>query len=229
MNNQYKAIFLKEMQETLTDRKFILLNMIVIIFFAVIGLLIDYYSKGPINYLIIILSPLSMWILGFPLIKEKFINIKDSNGFHSLLALPLSLPKVLVGKITAIFMLSYPSTALTAIILTKECFLIGQNPFITIPQTVWIFIFIIGPLMIMVYNSIISWIALRFDNSNIRLIPELSLIFFILIIFGSNTLSKLFENLYFMDWTIMAGISITGMLSIVYCVMYNLNKESVIS
>lgn len=228
MNNQIKAIFFKEIKETLTERKFVLLNMTIIMLFTVIGFLIDYYSKGHISYLIIILSPLSMWILSFPLIKEKFINIKDSKGFHSLLSLPLSLQKIWIGKITAIFILSYPSTALITVILTKECFLIGQNPFNTIPQTVWLLIFIIGPIMIMIYNSIISGIALRFDNLNIQLIHELSLIFFILIIFSNNALSKLYESLYSMDWTIIVGISITGMISIMYCVTYYLSKEKVI-
>ena len=151
MNNQIKVVFLKEMRETLKDRKFILSTIINIMIFTVMGFGIDYSldvrSKFIAGIIIILYPSFSMWILSFPLIQEKFWNVKLVNGFQSLLTLPITLRDIWFGKIAAIFVLSYPSTALIAIILAFAYFLtVGLNPFITIPLTIWIFILIIGPL-----------------------------------------------------------------------------------
>ncbi len=111
---------------------------------------------------------LSMWILSFPFIQEKFWNVKIINGFQPLLTLPITIKEIWTGKIAAIFVLSYPSTASITIFLIIAYYLtMGVNPLFSLPLTIWIFIFILGPLLIMVYNLIASWMALRFDNPRI--------------------------------------------------------------
>ena len=130
MNNQIKVVFLKEIRETLKDRKFILSTILNVMIFAVLGFVIDYsldVSSKFIAGIIIILYPsFSMWILSFPFIQEKFWNVKLINGFQSLLTLPITLQDIWFGKIAAIFVLSYPSTALIALILALAYFLTSR-------------------------------------------------------------------------------------------------------
>ena len=205
--------------------------------FTVMGFCIDYSLTSGSSFvagLIIILYPsFSMWILSFPFIQEKFWNVKLVNGFQSLLTLPITLRDIWFGKIAAIFVLSYPSTALIAIILAVAYFLtVGLNPFITIPLTTWIFILIIGPLLIMVYNSIASWIILKFSNPRIiDILQYISIVIFIFIFISYSTLSNLFNILHFTDWTlIIGGIFIIGIItSIIYHLITNLKKENVIT
>ena len=184
--------------------------------------------------LIIILYPsFSMWILSFPFIQEKFWNVKLVNGFQSLLTLPITLQDIWFGKIAAIFVLSYPSTALIAIILAVAYYLtVGLNPFLTIPLTIWILILIIGPLLIMVYNSIASWIILKFSNPRIiDILLYISIFIFIFVFISYSTLSNLFNILHLTDWTmIIGGIFIIGIItSIIYHLITNLKKENVIT
>ena len=205
--------------------------------FTVIGFSIDYSLTSRSSFvagLIIILYPsFSMWILSFPLIQEKFWNVKLVNGFQSLLTLPITLQDIWFGKIAAIFVLSYPSTALIAIILAAAYYLtVGLNPFLTIPLTIWIFILIIGPLLIMVYNSIASWIILKFSNPRIiDILLYISIFIFIFVFISYSTLSNLFNILHLTGWTMVIGrIFILGIItSIIYHLINNLKKENVIT
>ena len=201
------------------------------------GFCIDYSLTSGNSFvagLIIILYPsFSMWILSFPFIQEKFWNVKLVNGFQSLLTLPITLRDIWFGKIAAIFVLSYPSTALIASILAVAYYLaVGLNPFLTIPLTTWIFILIIGPLLIMVYNSIASWIILKFSNPRIiDILQYISIFIFIFVFISYSTLSNLLNILHFTDWTlIIGGIFIIGIItSIIYHLITNLKKENVIT
>lgn len=237
MNSQIKVVFLMEIKESLKENLFIQSTIINILIFAVIGFIIYYllaYGNRSLAILSIILYPLiSMLILSFLLIHQKFWNIKLVNGFQSLLTLPITLREIWIGKITAILVLSYPSTALIAIILSIAYFLsLRINPFIAIPLTLWIFVFIIGPLLIMAYNLINSWIILRFDNT--KLIDILQFITLFIIIFsfiGTDKIKELVNNFHFTDWTmIIGGIFIIGMItSIIYHLINNLEKEKIIT
>jgi len=237
MNNQIKVVFLKEIRETLKDRKFIISTIINIMIFTVMGFCIDYSLSSGNSFvagLIIILYPsFSMWLLSFPLILEKFMNVKLVNGFQSLLILPITLRDIWFGKIAAIFVLSYPSTALIAIILAAAYYLtVGLNPFLTIPLTIWILILITGPLLIMVYNSIASWIILKFSNPRIiDILLYISIFIFIFVFISCGTLSNLFSILHLTYWTlIIGGIFILGIItSIIYQLITNLKRENVIT
>jgi hypothetical protein len=237
MNNQIKVVFLKEIRETFKDRKFILSTIVNVMIFAVLGFVIDYSldvsSKFVAGIIIILYPSFSMWILSFLFIQEKFWNVKLINGFQSLLTLPITLWSIWLGKIAAIFVLSYPSTALIAIILALAYFLtVGLNPFITIPLTIWIFSLIIGPILIILYNSIASWIILKFSNPRlIDILQYISIVIFILIFIGYNTLSNLFIILHLTDWTlIIGGIFIIGIITgIIYRLITNLKKENFIT
>ena len=236
MNKQIIAIFIKEIKESIKDRKLILSIIINILIFTVIGFVID-YSLAPGNSfvasIIIILYPVfSMWILSFPFIQEKFWNVKLVNGFQPLLTLPITLKEIWLGKISAIIVLSYPSTIFIAIILSLAYYLtLGMNPLITIPLTIWIWIFVLGPLLIMVYNLIASWMALRFNNPRvIDILQYTSIIIFIFAFVGAGKINQMIINLHFNDWTmILIGILIIGLFTnIIYYLVRNLKKEEVI-
>lgn len=237
MNKQIKIVFLKELKETIKDRKFILSTVINITIFSLMGFGIDYSigvgSKSIAGVIIILYPLLSMWILSFPFIQEKFWNVKIVNGFQSLLTLPITIREIWTGKIASIFILSYPSTALIAIILTIAYNLsMGENPLISIPLTIWIFIFILGPSLIMVYNLIASWIALRFDNPRIiDILQYTTVIIFIFAFIGTKSLTNLFYYFNFTDWEMVIGvILIIGVVSfIINQLTKNLKKENIIS
>lgn len=83
----------------------------------------------------------------------------------------------------------------------------GVNPLISIPLTIWIFIFILGPLLIMVYNLIASWIALRFDNPRVMdILQYTTVIIFIFAFIASESLTNLFYYLNFTEWTMIIGL-----------------------
>lgn len=237
MNKQIKVVFLKEIKETLKDRNFILSTMVNILIFTIMGFLVDYSleinGKFIASIIIILYPSFSMWILSFPFIQEKFWNVKRVNGFQSLLTLPITLQDIWVGKIGAIFLLSYPSTALIAIILSIAYFLtVGLNPLISVPLTLWIFIFIFGPLLIMVYNSIVSGITLKFNNPRIiDILQYISIVIFIFIFISYNKLTNVFIILHFTHWTlIFGGILIIGIITnIIYPLITSLKKENVIT
>ena len=237
MNKQIKAIFIKEIKESIKDRKLILSIIINILIFTVIGFGID-YSLAPGNSflasIIIILYPVfSMWILSFPFIQEKFWNVKLVNGFQPLLTLPVTLKEIWLGKISAIFVLSYPSTVIVIIILSLAYYLtLDINPLITIPFTMWIWIFVLGPLLIMVYNLIASWMALRFNNARvIDILQYTSVIIFIFAFVGAGKINQMIIDLNFNDWAmILIGILIMGLFaSIIFYLVSNLKKEEVIT
>jgi hypothetical protein len=237
MNKQIKAIFIKEIKESLKDRKLILSIIINILIFTVMGFSID-YSLAPENSflasIIIILYPVfSMWILSFPFIQEKFWNVKIVNGFQPLLTLPITLKEIWLGKISAIFVLSYPSTVIIGIILSLAYYLtLGINPLITIPFTIWIWIFVLGPLLIIVYNLIASWMALRFNNARvIDILQYTSVIIFIFAFVGAGKINQMIIDLHFNDWAmILIGMLIMGLFaSIIYYLISNLKKEKVIT
>ncbi|MGB7969237.1 MAG: hypothetical protein WCF28_06645, partial [Methanobacterium sp.] len=190
-------------------------------------------SKSIAEIILIMYPLLSMWILSFPFIQEKFWNVKLVNGFQPLLTLPITIKEIWTGKIASIFVLSYPSTALIAIILAMAYYLsMGINPLISIPLTLWIFIFILGPLLIMVYNLIASWMALRFDNPRvIDILQYTTVIIFIFAFISAESLTHLFYYLNFTEWTMIIGVIliIVVVALIINQLTKNLKKEYVIN
>jgi|GEM_PF-3578558 len=237
MNKQIKVIFMKEIKESIKDRKLILSIIINVLIFTVIGFVID-YSLAPGNSfvatIIIILYPIfSMWILSFPFIQEKFWNVKLVNGFQPLLTLPITLKEIWLGKISAIFFLSYPSTMVVSIVLSLAYYLsLGINPIVTIPFTTWIWIFLLGPLLIMVYNIIASWIALKFSNPRvIDILQYTSVVIFIFAFIGAGKVNQMIIKFHINDWAlIIMGILIIALFACtIYFLIGNLKKEEVLA
>lgn len=236
MNKRINVVFLNEIHETIKERKFILSLLVNILIFTIIGFVID-YSVAPENSfiatIILILYPIfSMWILSFPFIQEKFWNVKLINGFQSLLTLPITLKEIWLGKVSAIFVLSYPSTAAVATILSLAYYLtLGINPLTTLPLTIWFWIFILMPMLIMVYISIASWMALKFNNPRIiDILQYTSIIIFILAFIGSGKLNQMIINFHLHDWAIIlvATLIIGIIMGIIYFLVSKTKKEDVI-
>jgi hypothetical protein len=232
INNQIKVVFLKEIRETLKDRKFILSIVINIIILTFMLFTLHYSSNNDIQSIISIIILYSLFIMlifSFLFIKEKFWNVKEVNGFQSLITLPLTLRDIWLGKIAAILVLSYYSTVLITIILISAYFLtLGQNLFIIINSSVWIFFFIVGPLLIMVYNSISSWIVHRLDNPIVIDVLQYIAVLIFVLIFAIYNIFIVFQ---LNDLTlIFGGILIIGInISIIYLLTANLTKEYVIT
>ena len=236
MKKQIEIVFLKEIKDSLKKREFIISFVTIILLFTFIGFGIDYFldNNSNIAEIVIILTPIfSMWMLSFSLIQEKFWNIKINNGFGRLLTLPVTIQDIWVGKIASIFVLCYPSCVLIVLILAAAYYLtLGSNPSTTIPVTTWIFIFIIGPLIIMVYNLISSWTILRFNNPRIiDIIQYIPLAIFISILVFYTKFSKLVVILNLTDETMIIGcIFIFGIITtITYHLIINLKKEDVVT
>ena len=239
MNSRIKPIFLKETNEALKDNKFILSTILNIVTMSVMALVVMNYANTSSNGMIIqigymvILPSFSMWILSVPFIQEKFWNVKIVNGFQPLLTLPIKLIDIWVGKIGAIFVLTYPSTFLITIILALIYFtLTGINPLISLPLSLWIVILILGPLTIMNYNALASWIALRFNSPRLNDILQYGSILIIIFAFiGLVKISEIVTVLHFNEWTvILIGILIMGIFTaVIYYLINNLKKEKVIT
>ena len=237
MKQQIKVVLLKEIKETLKDNKFIMSMMLNIIIFSVMGFGIDYFvGKSEIfiaSLCIIMYPPLSMWILSFPFIQEKFWNEKLLHGFQPLLTLPITLKTIWLGKLIAIFLITYPSTALIAIILSIIYYLcIGINPFFTLPLTMWILVFILIPLTIMIYNSLASWMALRFNSPRIIDFLQYTAIgIFIFLFIGANKIVDIITALHFTDWALIIGglIILVTVMGIIFYLVNNLKKENIIN
>lgn len=236
INKQIRTVILVEIKESIRNSEFIISNILNVLIFTVIGLCIANFLDNTgklIAYTIIILSTtFSISILSLTLLIEKFWKIKIGGGFYPLLTLPLSLKHIWFGKIISIFILTYPSAAMLAVILiTTYSVNFGLNPFIILPLTSWILIFIITPLFSMVYNLIASWIILKFNNPRIiEILQYIPIAIFIFLLISYSTLSEHVIIVNLTHWTmIIRVVFIIGIISIImYYLIINLRKENVL-
>lgn len=231
------VVLVKEIKDGLKDKKFIMSMMLNIIIFSVMGFGIDYLvGKEEILvpiFTLILYPPLSMWILSFPFIQEKFWNEKLIHGFQPLLTLPITLKIIWVGKLAAIFILTYPSTALIIILLSTAYYLcLGVNPFLSLPLIFWVSVFILIPLIVMIYNAVATLMALRFSNQRIiDVLQYITIGIFILLFVGANKIISIVNVLHLTDWILLTGGFLFSilLLGIIFHLVNNLNKEVAIN
>jgi hypothetical protein len=237
MNTKFNVVLVKEIKDGLNDKKFIMSMLLNIIIFSVIGYGID-YLVSPEGLLVPILTlilypPLSMWILSFPFIQEKFWNEKLLHGFQPLLTLPINLKTIWVGKLAAIFVLTYPSTAIIITSLSIAYYLcLGINPFLTLPLILWISVFILIPTIVMIYNAVATLIALKFSNQRIiDLLQYITIGIFALLFVGTNKIINILVALHLTDWILVLGGFLVSILimGIVFYFVNNLSKEDAIN
>jgi hypothetical protein len=232
MRSKVKTIMLKEIKQ-LIDKKFILSLIFGIIFFpfAFIQLTKNNSTESIfIGKILIIMTPsFYMFLLSFPFIQKRFFYVKIRNGFQSLLTLPITLKEILVGKIVAIMVVSYPPTILMFIILSTIYFTKTGINLIANPADL-LFSLIIGPLAITTYNAMNSWIALKFGDP--RIVDFLIYATAACVFLCGGILSMLPENSFSVNISsiclIVGVITIVFMLITIFLIS-NLKKEKVIS
>lgn len=235
-----KIILSKEVQESIKNIHFKISVIINILIFTGAGFFIIHSNNnlGPIGLFaskigLLMFPAFSMWLLGFPFIQEKFWNEKVVKGFQSMLTLPVSLKDIWLGKILAIFLLSYPFTFLISVILIVIYFIItGLNPINTFSLSLWLLIFLVGPFTIMIYNVIASWITLRFDNPRtIDLLQYISIGIVLIGFISINKVAALYQNLHLNNIILILGfiLILSVGIGIINYLFSNLDKEKAIN
>jgi ABC-type Na+ efflux pump permease subunit len=236
MNPQLKLITLKEVKEVYA-RKDYLFNMIInIILFSAVGYIFSQYDTESLKKLFMeftfmVAPPFAMWIVSFPFIREKFGDDKLVRRFEALLTAPISLKTVWAGKITSIFLLSYPTAILIVVIfLFTWNFLGGLNPILVLSAPVWIMTLIITPALPMVYAGFASWSILRFTHPKlIQILQFLGIGGFLLVFLTSGRFIRSIGSDQIVNWPIVACsfIGLAALTGLMLFLINRLDKETV--
>jgi ABC-type Na+ efflux pump permease subunit len=235
MNPQLKTIILKEVKEVSGRRDYLFNTLVNIILFSVVGFLLAISSTDSAHNLMmglgfIIFPSFAMFVVSFPFIQEKFGDEKLFRRFEALLTAPISLKTVWVGKITSIFLLSYPTVIFIILtLLFTWTILSGLNPISSLSTRIWILSLIIAPSLITLYISLSSWSILRFTHSKIMdILKYFAVGIIFLIFFTSRYITSSITVSYIINWIIIA--SIIGILAVASLIMFlitRLDKEKV--
>ncbi len=230
MNLHLKAIILKEVKEVSGRYLLNIIPFIVLAFVTVVS------STGLPQKLIMELSfilvpSFAMLILGLPFIQEKFDNEKLLRRFESILTTPISLKTVWAGKMTSIFLLSYPGVIIiTVILLFLWNILNGTDPISIISAPVWVMTLVIAPLIPLIYYGFSSWSVLRFTHPKImQILLYLGIAIGLLVYVTSNKIIENMDTGQIVNWSIIAYsiIGIVAAASLLLLLINRLEKEKV--
>lgn len=236
MNSQLKSITLKEVKEV-GCRKDYLLNMILnIIVFLGAGYILSQYDVESLKNLFmeftfIVIPPFVMWIVEFPFIREKFADEKLVRRFEAILTTPVSLKTVWAGKMTSIFLLSYPTVIIVIVMFSFIWnFLGGLNPVSVLSAPVWIMALIITPILPMIYAGFASWSILRFKHPKLLQILQFMAIGGFLVVFlTSGRVIRSIGSDQIVSWPVLAYsfIGVAVITGLILVLMDRLDKEKV--
>jgi ABC-type Na+ efflux pump permease subunit len=248
MNIQLKTIILKEIR-TLQSKK----NLVSFFLYVVITSFMMYFICKNLTiskFNILITQSIIQGLIIFLITSGMFtfmmqfligINIeKSSKILESMLISPISLSKIIHGKVIALSIAYYMIIVSTIMILGLILrFFFMLNILQLLKLETWFVILVLIPIFFLLYSSAIIWGTLRF-NSNINLIFSVLNCSMFFILFGIIYLMKSLNLLSFLSKGISNGNLITHpilfyfililliMFIIVYILIKKLNKEKVI-
>lgn len=236
MNPQLKSIILKEVKEVCVRKDYLFTLILNIILFLGVGYIFSQYEveslkKLFMEFTFIVAPPFAMWIVGFPFIREKFGDEKLVRRFEAVLTTPVSLKTVWAGKITSLFLLSYPAGILIVVmfLFTWNC-LGGLNPILILSAPVWIMALIITPALPMIYAGFASWSILRFTHPKlIQILQFLGIGGFLLVFLTSGRVIRSINSDQIVNWPVVvfSFLGLAVLTGLILVLMNRLDKETV--
>lgn len=236
MNPQVKSVILKEVSEVSGRRDYLFNTVVNIIPFLALMFITVMATSGSVQNLIMVFSfiaipSLSMLLVSFPFVREKFGDEKLVRRFESILTAPVSLKTVWAGKMASILILSYPTVIIVIILLIVIWNIFGGlNPIYTLSAPVWIMALIITPLLPMIYNGFSSWSILRFTHPKLmQILLYFTVALGVLTYISSGTIVNHIVNVQIVNWSIVVYSTITIIISaiLVLLLIKRLDKEKV--
>jgi hypothetical protein len=171
MNTQLKTIILKESSIAWKNRKYatlVLFNLGMVLMIGYVYSSIN-YGNEMVNFFSIrltylIIPSIAVWMTGVTLSQTMFYDEKILGIFGNILAAPISITKLWVGKICALTLLTYPLVFLGVGVLSIFFWFKGVNVYLSLGD--WILISCIIPLFSLIYIMFSSWLMLRFSQDN---------------------------------------------------------------
>ncbi|OEC84487.1 MULTISPECIES: hypothetical protein [Methanobacterium] len=171
MNTQLKTIILKEASIAWRNSKYITLVLFTLGMVLMMGYVYSTqnYGNEMVNFLsiklcYIIIPSIAVWMTGVTLSQSMFYDEKILGIFGSILAAPISITKLWVGKICALTLLTYPLVFLGVGVLSIFFWFKGISVYLSLGD--WILILCIIPLFSLIYIMLSSWLLLRFSQDN---------------------------------------------------------------
>jgi len=198
MNTAIKTLLMKELNSSIKSKKYLLflvLNLIIVIFLS-FGLSNISQSNllniSILELLFIILPLFNILISNISILNEIFVNEKLVKTLEAMLTTPLTLFEITISKLISIAALTY-LTATTSILTLYLTLGLRLGSFISFPTEVWVTIFIVVPLIGILYSVFLSYIILRFNYTRLTEILNIPIIFSFIFLFRDP--SKLLDIL----------------------------------
>ncbi len=171
MNAQLKTIILKEMSIAWKNRKYatlVLFNLGMVLMMGYVystqnygNEMVNFFS---IKLCYIIIPSIAVWMTGVTLSQTMFYDEKILGIFGNILATPISITKLWVGKICALTLLTYPLVFFGVGVLNIFFWFKCISVYLSLGD--WILILCIIPLFSLIYIMFSSWLMLRFSQDN---------------------------------------------------------------
>lgn len=171
MNTQLKSIILKEASIAWKNGKYatlVLFNLGMVLMIGYVYSSMNYGNEMvnffSIKLTYIIIPSIAVWMTGVTLSQTMFYDEKILGIFGNILAAPISIIKLWLGKICALTLLTYPLVFLGVGVLNIFFWLKGINVYLSLED--WILISCIIPIFSLIYIMFSSWLMLRFSQDN---------------------------------------------------------------
>ncbi|MEN6551550.1 MAG: hypothetical protein ABFC34_01550 [Methanobacterium sp.] len=171
MNAQLKTIILKEASIVWRNRKYatlVLFNLGMVLMIGYVYSSINYGNEMvnvfSIKLIYIVIPSIAVWMTGVTLSQTMFYDEKILGIFGNILAAPVSITKLWLGKICALTLLTYPLVFLGVCVLSIFFWLKGISVYLSLGD--WILISCIIPIFSLIYIMFSSWLMLRFSQDN---------------------------------------------------------------
>ncbi len=171
MNTQLKTIILKEASIAWKNRKYatlVLFNLGMVLMIGYVYSSINYGNEMvnffSIKLTYIIIPSIAVWMTGVTLSQTMFYDEKILGILGTILATPISITKLWVGKICALTLLTYPLVFFGVGVLSIFLWFKGISVYLSLED--WILISCILPLFSLIYIMFSSWLMLRFSQDN---------------------------------------------------------------
>ena len=166
MNTQLKSIILKEASIAWKNGKYatlVLFNLGMVLMIGYVYSSMNYGNEMvnffSIKLTYIIIPSIAVWMTGVTLSQTMFYDEKILGIFGNILAAPISIIKLWLGKICALTLLTYPLVVLNIFFWLK-----GISVYLSLED--WILISCIIPIFSLIYIMFSSWLMLRFSQDN---------------------------------------------------------------
>ncbi|GAA5819212.1 MAG: conserved hypothetical protein [Methanobrevibacter sp. CfCl-M3] len=236
MNTAIKTLLIKELNSSIKSKKYLLflvLNLIIVIFLS-FGLSNISQSNllniSILELLFIILPLFNILISNISILNEIFVNEKLVKTLEAMLTTPLTLFEITISKLISIAALTY-LTATTSILTLYLTLGLRLGSFISFPTEVWVTIFIVVPLIGILYSVFLSYIILRFNYTRLTEILNIPIIFSFIFLFRDP--SKLLDilssgNIVSYHTIIMVFIILMIFYSVILLLIKKINIEHII-